>query len=81
MLRLSDDQRNELKQHLYDNMLSCMFGDGLERDYIEDGFPVFKGINNMTDEELVEEYSTYVDEDDEYLKELRAELEIEKILT
>jgi hypothetical protein len=43
-----------------------MFGDGLEKDYILDGMS-FKGLNNMSDEELVDELriSAYEGDDDE----------------
>lgn len=54
-MTLSTKQRTELKKYLYDNCLSTMFGDGMEREYIMDGFPVFKGLNNMSDAELIEE--------------------------
>lgn len=81
MWRLTSVQRDELKRILSDCRMGGMFGDGLELEYILDGFPNTPGLNEMSDEELVKEYSECVDEDDEFLKELKAELEIEKILT
>lgn len=54
-MTLTDKQRVELKRYLFDCCMSTMFGDGQEDDYIRDGFPAFKGTNNMTDDELLEE--------------------------
>ena len=60
--QLKEDICNELSDYLQD----VMFGDGLECDYIWDGM-TFKGLNNMTDEELIEEYKNAFcwDEDDD----------------
>ena len=54
-MNLTDNQRTELKKYVFDCCMSNMFGDGMEDDYIRDGFPAFKGINHMTDDELIEE--------------------------
>jgi hypothetical protein len=54
-MNLTDEQREVLKEYVFDQCLSCMFGDGLEREYILGGFPAFKGIDQMTDDELIEE--------------------------
>lgn len=54
-MKLTDEQRNKVKRYIFDSCMSCMFGDGLEADYIRDGFPAFKGIDHMTDDELLEE--------------------------
>ncbi len=79
MTRLNDAVRDKLKQVLANDRMSSMFGDGLERDYIMDGCTIV-GLNQMSDEDLVEEYEQGVSEDDEFLAELKAELGIEKIL-
>jgi hypothetical protein len=58
-------------------------------DYTESSFDLsdhinygssFKGLYNMTDQELVEEYEMYADDDDELLAESRAALAIDKML-
>ena len=54
-MTISDKQRDALKSYIFDSCMSNMFGDGMEADYIRDGFPAFKGISHMTDEELLEE--------------------------
>ena len=68
---LSKMERAELVEQLADDRMSHMFGDGLERDYIMDGFPVDKGLNHMSDAELLEELGHY-DPDVETTDELRA---------
>lgn len=52
---LTDKQRLALQEYVFDCCMSNMFGDGMEADYIRDGFPAFKGISHMTDDELLEE--------------------------
>lgn len=57
---LTDEEREELREHVFDNLMSDMFGDGLEDDYVRYGFPPsFKGVNKMTDEELIDELGHY----------------------
>ena len=63
-MTLSESLRNELKEELYQIRLDVMFGDGLERDYIMDGVTIV-GLNDMTDDALVEEYRESVDNDEE----------------
>jgi hypothetical protein len=60
-MTLTDKQRTALKEYIFDACMSNMFGDGMEDDYIRDGFPVFKGINHMTDNELLEEAGCHSD--------------------
>lgn len=45
-------EREDFLANLSDALRDSMFGDGLEEDYIQDGFE-FKGLNNMSDEELI----------------------------
>lgn len=82
MLRLNDDTRTELKRILASARRSYLFGSNMEAEYIMDGCTIV-GLNKMSDEELVEEYSDYYGSDieDEFLARLKAELEIERILT
>ena len=57
-------------QYLREYLPTVMFGDGLEDDYIMDGIN-FKGLNNMTNEELLMELiqgMSYHDEDDDAYK-------------
>ncbi len=54
-MALSETTRGKLIDILTESMLASCFGDGLERDYVLDGFPEHKGYRNYTDKELVEE--------------------------
>lgn len=74
MKKLSDSTKEQLKQQLLIIFRSGMFGDGLESEYIMYGFPVFKGLNNLADIELVQEYEQSVDESDSLLAKAKAEL-------
>jgi hypothetical protein len=56
---LTEQERSELKALLGQQCLDNMFGDGLERDYIIEGFPAWKGLANMSDLELLEELGHY----------------------
>lgn len=56
----SKEVRDKLKVYLHDRCKDGMFGDGLEDDYIDGGIS-FTGLNNMTDEELIEEYGRSVE--------------------
>lgn len=79
MARLNDVLRDKLKDVLAEVRYSGMFGDGLEMEYIYEGTTIV-GLNQMTDEELVEEYESVTDEEDEFLAQLKAELAIETML-
>ena len=77
MARLNDNTRTELKDFMRDQLISNMFGDGLEDDYVNDGFPTdFKGLNNMDDQELIDLALTMTGEDEELIVRARAELAI-----
>ena len=52
---LTDEQRELLRKFVFNNSLSNMFGDGMEKDYVADGFPAWPGVNHMSDQELLEE--------------------------
>ena len=78
--KLSTDLRNRVGQFLFEYLRDTMFGDGLEGDYIRDGMS-FQGLNNMTDQELLEQLEQVVDEDDDLLAEARAQLIIEAVLS
>lgn len=60
---LTDKIREDLVLYLADAMKDTMFGDGLERDYILDGFPVWGGLRNMADRELLIEFINVAGED------------------
>jgi hypothetical protein len=70
-MTLTDKQRKELKKYIFDSCMGSMFGDGLEAEYIHGGFPAFKGIDHMTDDELIEEAGCHSDPDEieKFLKE------------
>ncbi len=76
---LSEKTKTEVIDYLADSLRSTMFGDGLEDDYIRCGMG-FKGLENMTDQELLDEMSD-LDEDDELLIKVKQELEVEKLLS
>ena len=52
--RLPRGLRDQLRGYLFQELMSSMWGDGLENDYIRDGIN-FKGLDNMTDLELYQE--------------------------
>ena len=68
MARLNDNTRTELKDFMRDQLISNMFGDGLEDDY--------EGLNNMDDQELIDLALTMTGEDEELIVRARAELAI-----
>jgi hypothetical protein len=76
---LNAQTRDELKRYLFDSRMSGMFGDGLESDYIMDGCTIV-GLNQMTDDELVEEYEQSCDGEDEFIARCKIELAIDKKL-
>ncbi len=49
-------------------------------DYIMEGSS-FPGLKNMTDTELIEDYETMVEDDDELLAEIKADMAVVKMLT
>lgn len=55
---LTEAERAALRREVTAQLLDDMFGDGLEREYVTGGFS-FKGVNNMTDEELLDELGHY----------------------
>jgi hypothetical protein len=56
---LTEDERARLVEELRIWLTASMFGDGQEDDYVMEGFPPFKGLENMTDDELLLEYGHY----------------------
>jgi predicted XRE-type DNA-binding protein len=77
--RLNDALREKLRVALAQALVSAMFGDGLELDYVLDGIN-FKGVKNMTDLELVEEYEACTDPTNDLVVEAKLELRLEDIL-
>ena len=71
--------KQQIIDHLYDAYEDSMFDRQGVRDIIMNGSS-FPGLNNMTDEELVEDYESMVDEDDELLAEAKADLAINSML-
>ena len=78
-MSLKDETRIELKRRLAHIRMSGMFGDGLEMEYIYNGCTII-GLNETTDEDLVQEYSDSVwlgdDETDSLLDECKAQMGI-----
>lgn len=60
---LTGAAREDLLRYLVTQLTSSMFGDGLERDYILDGFPAWGGLRTMTDRELLIEFINAASED------------------
>ena len=56
----SEKTRNEIQKQIAQSRKDCMFGDGLEDDYIWDGVRIV-GLNEMDDEELAEEFGSTVE--------------------
>ncbi len=52
---LDDKAKKEIKEKIAQAMHDNSFGDGLEEDMIWEGWS-FKGLNNMSDDELLQEY-------------------------
>lgn len=50
---LSREERQALIEHLKVQLRDWMFGDNQEEEYVMSGFPLFKGLSNMTDMELL----------------------------
>ena len=51
---MKNKTKKEIKKFLRSYLRDVMFGDGLEDDYICDGIN-YIGLNNMTDDELIQE--------------------------
>ena len=54
--------REAVKEVLVDCLMDTMFGDGQEEEYIRQGIE-FKGLDNMTDQELIEELKEMIGAD------------------
>lgn len=53
-----------LRNWVAETLRDHMFGDGMEDAYIREGFPVFKGVDSMSELELLDELGHYnADED------------------
>jgi hypothetical protein len=63
--------RDRLTSEMVPYVVSNMFGDGQNEEYVLDGI-MYVGLNNLSDEDLVEEYASMVDDDDDLLITARA---------
>lgn len=79
MNKLSIKVKQDLIEYAFEMRLSNMFGDGLEENMIMYGCEII-GLNEMTDEELVNECVTYCCEEEEIIKQARAEIAIYNML-
>lgn len=59
MSLLTPEERARAIENAKIQCLDHMFGDGQEEEYVMNGFPEFKGLTNMTDEELLIELGHY----------------------
>lgn len=78
-MSMTDKTKTEVIDFLFDCMFSSMFGDGLEEMYIRDGMN-FKGLNNMSDKELLRELLNYTGHEEELVIRVQQEIEVEKLL-
>ena len=82
MTRLSVDIKTKIKTYLLSSYMdnSIQYKD-VQKDWVNYGF---KGLNNFTDEELVEDLESSISEDDEEMSDLlklaQLELSIDKII-
>lgn len=60
---LSEAERDALIEHVKSDWLDHSFGDNQEEEYVMFGFPIHKGLINMTDEELLVELGHYEEGD------------------
>lgn len=78
--RMGDALREEVCDFLIDSLSDVMFGDGLERDYVQGGIN-YPGVENMSDQELYEELCNATQDDDHDLViRVRIDLEIDEAL-
>lgn len=75
--------RADLKQRVID----CMFNDYQDSMFDKHGrYDIimygssFPGLKNMTDAELLEDYESMVESDDELLAEIKADIAVDKML-
>lgn len=63
-MKTKEQVRDEMVAELAQYRLEGMFGDGQNDEYVLYGFPKVKGLREMTDEELLDEfYSNWGPED------------------
>jgi hypothetical protein len=77
---LNENTKDKLKELCFETLLSCRFGDGQNEEYIMNGVQMI-GLNEMSDEELIQEYEQIADEDDELLIKAKLELDINTALS
>lgn len=56
---MTPTEREQLIEECKIKYLDHMFGDGMEEEYVMEGFPEHKGLLNMTDDELLQGYGHY----------------------
>ena len=74
----------ELKKRVMEYVYEAYENSLLDKHFMHEfimGGSSFKGLENMTDEELVEDYGTMVSDDDELLAEIKADMAVVKMLT
>lgn len=67
-MQLTDKQREIVKKFVFNQQLNNMFGCGMEEEYVMNGLPQWKGINHMTDDELLAESGVMSEDIPEFLK-------------
>ena len=73
-LSLKHETRQAIIEYLVELKISYEFGDGMEKEYVLNGFPCELGLLQMTDAELVSEFEDY-EGDVDLLDRAHAELE------
>ena len=57
---LTPEECGEMYSRLVPMIVGALFGDGQEEEYVMGGFPEMRGLGQLTDEELLAEWSTYM---------------------
>jgi hypothetical protein len=73
--RFTEQTRDEVIEFLVSEMLDSMFADGGKQDIILNGID-FKGLHNMTDQELYNEMLNFTGETEDLVVKARRELSI-----
>ena len=83
-LKLRSYMNEVLKKRIIDYMYDAYENSLLDKhsmhDFIMHG-STFPGITNMSDEQLIDDYESMVDDDNELLVEVKADMAITKMLT
>ena len=77
---MNAELKKRVMEYMYEAYENSLCDKHFMREFIMGGSS-FKGLENMTDEELIEDYGTMVSDDDELLAEIKADMAVVKMLT